>query len=399
MPLILLSLILAAAVPAVDPATDEVNALNLLSGTRQVTAAGTLAPDHSAEALLDGLPERAWEPTKDDGRAAIFELAVPYDLSRIEVINSGVEAGWPGISVKQMKIETGPAPGGPWQPFAELALERTPKPQRFKASGRGVRYLRVSLTANYGNAKWYGLSELSIFGKPSEARAVDFNGVWETRYGEMVLVQSGQRIWGCYGEPKSKAGNATVDGSLEGRVFAGSWREVSPGLVREGTMVFSLTKEGGLAGVWGHGSDPKDRTSRWDGKPKDKVTITCEPPEKSLGQELAAKGRVVLRGILFDTGKDVIRGESEPVLKELAAAMKGAPEKTYLVEGHTDDRGGVEFNQGLSERRAASVKRWLEMAGVAGKLKTVGYGQSRPTAPNTTDGGRAANRRVEVATE
>ncbi len=79
--------------------------------------------------------------------------------------------------------------------------------------------------------------------------------------------------------------------------------------------------------------------------------------------------------------------------------MKAAPDKTYLIEGHTDDRGGKEYNQALSEKRAASVKRVLEKAVVGAKHKAVGYGLSRPTAPNTSDGGRAANRRVEVAIE
>ena len=142
------------------------------------------------------------------------------------------------------------------------------------------------------------------------------------------------------------------------------------------------------------------RSSRWDGVRKAKATLSCERPERGLGKALASQGRVVLRGILFDTGKDVLKPESEPVLTELAAVMKAAPGQAYVIEGHTDDRGGALVNQPLSERRAAAVKAWLERAGVAGaKLKTAGFGMSRPAAPNTSDGGRAANRRVEVAVD
>ncbi len=392
---ILFSLLLCAA-PA-TPAEGETNALSLLSGARQVNASGQ--PEGNAEALIDGQSDQRWEPTVSGERQAVFELPEAYDLSRGEAINSNVEESWPGISVKRLRLESGPGPVGPWKPLADATLEKKLAPQSFKvAGGKAVRYVRVSLLENYGSTEWFSLSELSLFGRPSESHKVDFNGVWDTSYGEMKLTQTGQRIWGCYGWPDSKTSNYTVDGTLEGRVFAGTWRQVDDvGNEAVGLIVFALNKEGDLSGVWG--TDATNRTGRWDGHRKGEAALVCEPPEKSLRKELAAKGRVVLRGILFDTAKDVIRPESEPVLRELAAAMKATPGKAYLIEGHTDDRGGKEFNQALSEKRSASVKTWLEKAGVKAKLKPVGYGLTRPAAPNTTDGGRAANRRVEVAAE
>jgi OmpA-OmpF porin, OOP family len=391
---------LAAGAPA-PAATEEVNALCLLSGARQVDETGVPLREPLAEPLIDGLVDRPWEPRIRDAGPVIFQLAEPFDLTSIEVVNSGNEEGWPGLSVKELKVAVAPAASGPWTPLADLKLEKQTVPQRFKASAAAARTVRVTLGKNWGNAEWYGIAELSIFGKRSAPRKTDFNGAWDTNYGELKLVQTGERIWGCYGEPRSKAGNAIVDGTVEGAVFAGGWREATETGAESsaGLMIFALTREGELSGVWGHGADPKERTARWDGRRKAAATVVCEPPERSLGKELAARGRVVLRGILFDTGKDVIRAESEPVLKELAAAMKAAPKKTYLIEGHTDDRGGKDYNQTLSEKRAASVKAWLEKAGVKVALKTVGFGQSKPAAPNTTDGGRAANRRVEVATE
>jgi OOP family OmpA-OmpF porin len=78
--------------------------------------------------------------------------------------------------------------------------------------------------------------------------------------------------------------------------------------------------------------------------------------------------------------------------------MKQQGKSRYLIEGHTDDRGGAAMNQGLSERRAASVKAWLVKAGIdAGRLETKGFGMSKPALPNDSEAGRAANRRVEVA--
>ncbi len=392
-----LMLVLAAAAPVPN---EEVNALNLLSGTREVDADGQRFTDGDPEALLDG-SEWAWEPSPTMRRQVIFQLAEPYDLTSGEALNSHNEPGWPGLSVKQLRLETAAKPGGPWQPLAEVTLEKKTAPQKFKAVSKAVRYVRVSLLTNYGNAEWFGIDELSLFGRRSQPKPADFNGAWDTGYGELKLTQTGQRIWGCYGgDGSGKAGAYTVEGTLEGAVFAGSWKELnSEGGSDDGLMVFALTSEGGLSGVWGRGSDPKDRTRRWDGTRKPKATIVCELPEKSLGRDLAANGRVVLRGILFDTGKDVIRPESKPVLEELAAAMKATPDKAYVIEGHTDDRGGRDYNQALSEKRAASVKAWLLKAGVTAGLKTVGFGMSKPAAPNTSDGGRAANRRVEVAAQ
>jgi len=67
------------------------------------------------------------------------------------------------------------------------------------------------------------------------------------------------------------------------------------------------------------------------------------------------------------------------------------------VAGHTDSTGTDEYNQRLSERRAASVARFLESQGVMNqRIITVGMGESRPVADNSTPEGRQANRRVEL---
>jgi len=67
------------------------------------------------------------------------------------------------------------------------------------------------------------------------------------------------------------------------------------------------------------------------------------------------------------------------------------------VEGHTDSVTSDAYNQQLSERRADAVRTWLESHGVAaGRLTTVGYGESKPVADNGTVAGRQQNRRVEI---
>ena len=68
-----------------------------------------------------------------------------------------------------------------------------------------------------------------------------------------------------------------------------------------------------------------------------------------------------------------------------------------MVEGNTDSVGGEAYNQKLSERRAEAVKDVLVKSGIEGdRLSTVGYGETRPIAPNDTEEGRAKNRRVSI---
>ena len=85
------------------------------------------------------------------------------------------------------------------------------------------------------------------------------------------------------------------------------------------------------------------------------------------------------------------------MLSELADSLLRNAEITELeIQGHTDNRGGRQHNQDLSQRRAEAVRTWLVNAGVASsRLSARGYGQDRPLAPNITARNRARNRRVQ----
>jgi OmpA-OmpF porin, OOP family len=108
--------------------------------------------------------------------------------------------------------------------------------------------------------------------------------------------------------------------------------------------------------------------------------------------------RLTLRdSIQFDTAKDTIKRESFRVLDQVAKLISEHPElKKIRVEGHTDNVGSAPYNKDLSERRAASVVRYLVGKGVQrGRLEPAGFGFERPVASNATALGRAKNRRVE----
>jgi OOP family OmpA-OmpF porin len=117
----------------------------------------------------------------------------------------------------------------------------------------------------------------------------------------------------------------------------------------------------------------------------------------SLNDEINKSGHVAVYGIHFDTGKSAILPESEDALKQILALLNQNASLRLRVEGHTDNQGTAVANQTLSEKRAQAVMGWLIANGVdAGRLTAKGFGQTKPVADNSTDEGRAKNRRVEL---
>ena len=103
-------------------------------------------------------------------------------------------------------------------------------------------------------------------------------------------------------------------------------------------------------------------------------------------------------GLLFDFDSDRIKADAATNLKNLAASLDKYPNSSLLIVGHTDATGSDSYNQTLSERRARSAALYLAGQGVsAGRLQTVGRGETEPVAANDTEAGMQKNRRVEVA--
>jgi outer membrane protein OmpA-like peptidoglycan-associated protein len=128
------------------------------------------------------------------------------------------------------------------------------------------------------------------------------------------------------------------------------------------------------------------------------ITYTKVSYPGQIEEELAKKKRIDVYGIYFDFASDSIRPESEPILREIGAALASNKEWTLTINGHTDSVGTVASNRDLSERRSAAVKKALvERYKVdASRLTTNGFGSSEPKEKNDTDIGRARNRRVEL---
>ncbi len=112
-----------------------------------------------------------------------------------------------------------------------------------------------------------------------------------------------------------------------------------------------------------------------------------EPPPRRLD----VGGKIQFRG-----GGDVIARSSYPLLDGVVDALKSNPAIHLRIEGHTDNVGSDAANLTLSRKRAEAVEAYLVRKGVSpGRLTAVGFGSSRPIAPNDTEEGRNANRRVE----
>jgi chemotaxis protein MotB len=127
----------------------------------------------------------------------------------------------------------------------------------------------------------------------------------------------------------------------------------------------------------------------------EKGTITVDLNNDRLLINLAS-------GYLFGSGEDELKPVGADALKQVGAILKDFPEYKVAVEGHTDNRPirsslkkKFPTNKELSEARAANAAKALTEGGL-GAATTTGYADTKPVAPNTTDAGRAKNRRVEV---
>ena len=120
-------------------------------------------------------------------------------------------------------------------------------------------------------------------------------------------------------------------------------------------------------------------------------------PKTPKGDKVDAAGcSLTLRlEVLFEHNADQLTADSRTYLDQVAARLNELTNVTGVIEGHTDSTGADAYNQSLSERRAKIVRDYLVSKGVASsRLQSAGFGESKPIADNSTEAGRAQNRRV-----
>lgn len=139
------------------------------------------------------------------------------------------------------------------------------------------------------------------------------------------------------------------------------------------------------------------------------IGLYMDNQEKELRAELDNSGVQVTRvgdkivinlpsNVSFTTGSSAVRAEFQAPLAAIAKVLARYNQTVLDVNGHTDNVGGVQFNQNLSEQRALSVAKIVGASGIdQRRFRIRGFGESTPIASNASANGRAANRRVEIA--
>jgi outer membrane protein OmpA-like peptidoglycan-associated protein len=133
---------------------------------------------------------------------------------------------------------------------------------------------------------------------------------------------------------------------------------------------------------------------------KDKDNICDDQddcPNTPKGAYVNDRGCWIIENLLFDFDKSVIKPKYYPDLDEVARVLKENPDLNVEIQGHTCWVGTKKYNQGLSERRAKSVVKYLKDKGIdPARLDWKGYGELRPAFPNDKREGRIKNRRVQI---
>jgi OOP family OmpA-OmpF porin len=176
---------------------------------------------------------------------------------------------------------------------------------------------------------------------------------------------------------------------------------------------------GGLVNAYGHGDDGQATDAETGGAAAGGAVVggiagtllghlICDPIEEppppppvaappppappAKGVKLATVGEAH-----FDFDKADLKPTARDVLDGAVKTLNDHPSARVVVEGHADSVGSDAYNQRLSERRATAVKNYLVRAGIdSSRIRTEGFGESKPVASNTTAEGRSQNRRAEV---
>ncbi len=123
-----------------------------------------------------------------------------------------------------------------------------------------------------------------------------------------------------------------------------------------------------------------------------------ELDDRDLSMVPLVKGNTAtINNLFFDLGKATLKPESAPELKRILQVMSENKALVIEISGHTDNTGSDEINNKLSLERANAVKDYLLKAGIdTARIRTKGYGKTKPKADNSTEEGRQINRRVEI---
>lgn len=360
----------------------------------------------SAFALLDENPRSKWATTRGVTSPQTVVIALPEKtlLKTVEFDNQYTDSQFTGCSARDITVEMSDASEKDgFQRIAEVSLKDRVDNQRFPVSTEVPgRWVRLTVKNNHSSDpdNTIELNEFRAYGTQLTHTAMpSISGTYSFDFtGGFHVKQEGTSLTGCY---ESREG--LIKGGVEGHIGKFTWFEKSGYERKErGSAIMVFPADGKQAiSVWWEGMYP-DNSERIVIGPKKSSDIGSCPHwlgglEQQLIKDLEEFGRARVYGINFDTDSDQLRAESKPTLDKIAAILKAKSDWKVTIEGHTDSTSTPQHNQALSERRAASVKGYLQSAGIGpSRMNTAGYGDTKPVASNDTEMGRAQNRRVEL---
>jgi outer membrane protein OmpA-like peptidoglycan-associated protein len=219
--------------------------------------------------------------------------------------------------------------------------------------------------------------------------------VYAGTMGRAQIKQSGSRVilqltWTPNTDPSP---HYRIDATVAGRSLNGTWRCVTRVCNGQGGKFHADIDADANRLVVSQTEDPGG-TNGWN-----TLVLTRAPSSaERMAKALDATGVVQIYDIFFDTDQTAIKPESKSRLDEVSKLLKNNPSLNLEVAGHTDNTGTHQHNVSLSKARATAVVRALvETYGIsAARLHAMGYGDTKPFAPNDTERNRANNRRVEL---
>lgn len=132
-------------------------------------------------------------------------------------------------------------------------------------------------------------------------------------------------------------------------------------------------------------------------QPPPRAAAPPPPPAPAPAPAAPPPKDISLKWVYFDYDSAILTPQTTAILDETVRTLKENPNINVELSGHTDGRGTDSYNLRLSQKRVENVKKYLTSKGIsASRLKTVALGKAKPVALNTTEEGRAQNRRVEI---
>ena len=232
-----------------------------------------------------------------------------------------------------------------------------------------------------------------------QAARLNVTGVWDGNFfggSDFHLMQDADRVWGKFGYGNGN-GFARGNWSDEHLILILTPTTEKVGGQCDPRKILVIPAKGTAMVLAPFTLDLQNNTTGTG-----KMTRTSPSPgpaiEYPYEAELKNCGQLATYDLVFDTNSDKLKGTDWPVLQVLADLLKKDKALKIEIAGHADNTGNAAANQALSERRANTVKQTLtEHYGVdATRLTAKGYGAEQPMADNSTEQGRAINRRVEL---